>query len=60
MEGIIAHISARAGRCLESEGLLVRDAQNSHLALQALDDAAMDDVLSHSITYRIAVGAFTM
>ena len=55
-EGIIAHISARIGRYLERQGLRVRDEESSHLALEAWDDAVLDGLLGHSITYRIAVG----
>ena len=34
----------------------MRDIENSYLPLEALDDAVMNDLLGHSITYRIAVG----
>ena len=51
-----AHIGARVGRYLERQGLLVRDVETSYLALEVGDDAALDDLLSHSITYRIALG----
>ena len=30
--------------------------ENSYLTLEARDDAAMDDLIGHSVTYRIAVG----
>jgi len=49
-------ISQRVGRYLERQGLLVRDIENSYLQLEALDDSVMNDLLGHSITYRIAVG----
>jgi hypothetical protein len=35
---------------------LERDAEHSHLALDAADEDPMDQLLGHSITYRIAVG----
>ena len=38
------------------DGLLVRDVENSYLQLDAVDESAMDDLLGHSITYRIALG----
>ena len=72
LDELIGNISARVGRYLERQGLLVRNmddcmdaggrathgavAGNSYLAREAGDDAGLDDLLSHSITYRIAVG----
>jgi hypothetical protein len=53
----LAHtIALRVGRFLERQGLLERDAENSYLASDAVDDDAMNSLLGHSITYRIAVG----
>jgi hypothetical protein len=53
----LAHtIAHRVGRYLERQGLLERDAENSYLASDAVDDDAMNSLLGHSITYRIAVG----
>jgi Putative transposase/Transposase zinc-binding domain len=49
-------IAHRVGRFLERQGLLERDAENSYLASNAVDDDAMNSLLGHSITYRIAVG----
>lgn len=46
----------RVGCYLERQGLLERDAENSYLALEAVDDDPMNQLLGHSITYRIAVG----
>ena len=57
LEAIIAHIRARIGRYLERQGLLVRDEETSHLALKIGDDAVLDGLLGHSITYRMAVGS---
>lgn len=37
-------------------GVLVRDCENCYLALDPSDGAAIDDLLGHSITYRIAIG----
>jgi len=56
LDGLIGNISARVGRYLERQGLLVQDMENSYLAREADDDAALDALLSNSITYRIAVG----
>ena len=53
----LAHtIAHRVGRYLERQGLLERDAENSYLASDAVDEDAMSSLLRHSITYRIAVG----
>ena len=53
----LAHtIAHRVGHFLERQGLLERDAENSYLALDAVDDDPMTPLLGHSITYRIAVG----
>ena len=53
----LAHtIAQRVGRFLERQGLLERDAENSYLAGEAVESGPMDQLLGHSITYRIAVG----
>ena len=53
----LAHtIARRVGRYLERQGLLERDAENSYLAADAVDEDPMSQLLGHSITYRIAVG----
>ena len=49
-------IAHRVGRFLERQGLLERDAENSYLAGDAVEGAPLDQLLGHSITYRIAVG----
>ncbi len=49
-------IAVRIARFLEREGLLERDAENSYLASEAVDDGPMDQLLGHSITCRIPVG----
>jgi hypothetical protein len=49
-------IARRVGRFLEGQGLLERDAENSYLVTDALPGGSMDQLLGHSITYRIAVG----
>ncbi len=56
LELLVQMISQRVGRYLERQGWLVRDIENSFLQLEALDDSAINDLLGHSITYRIAVG----
>ena len=49
-------IARRVGRYLERQGLLERDAENSYLALEAVPEDSMAQLMGHSITYRIAVG----
>jgi hypothetical protein len=49
-------IAQRTARYLERQGLLERDGENSYLTSYAGDDGPMDQLLEHSITYRIAVG----
>jgi len=51
----LAHtIAHRVGRFLERQGLLERDAENSYLASDAVDDVPMTPLVGLSITYRIA------
>ena len=49
-------IARRVGRYLERQGLLERDAENSYLTTDAVSEDSMNQLLGHSITYRIAVG----
>jgi len=56
LEALIQSISQRIGAYLEREGLLVRDIENTYLQLDPPDESAMNDLLGHSITYRIAIG----
>ena len=49
-------IARRVGRFLERQGLLERDVEHNYLAGKAIDAGPMDQLLGHSITYRIAVG----
>ena len=49
-------IAHRIGRFPERRGLLERDAENSYLGRDAVDDDAMNPLLGHSIAHRIAVG----
>lgn len=56
LDKLVQTISHRVGRYLERTGLLVRDVENSYLQLDGVDESAMDDLLGHSITYRIAFG----
>ena len=49
-------IARRIGCFLERQGLLKRDAESSYLSLDAAEEDPVDQLLGHSITYRIAVG----
>jgi hypothetical protein len=49
-------IARRVGRFLERQGLLERDAENSYLSGDAGEGGPLDQLLGHSITYRVAVG----
>jgi hypothetical protein len=53
---LVHTIASRVGRFLERQGLLERDAENTYLATEAVDEDPMSELLGHSITYRIAVG----
>lgn len=55
LDELLATITTRVGRHLQRWGWLSRDAESSHLNLDR-DDTALDSLLSHSITYRIALG----
>jgi hypothetical protein len=59
LETLIARIAERIGRALEREGLLARDCENSFLTFDPAAGGPMDDLLGHSITYRVAVGPRT-
>ncbi len=53
---LVQTIARRVGRYLERQGLLERDAENSYLASDVVSGEPIDQILGHSITYRIAVG----
>jgi len=49
-------IAERVGGFLQRQGLLERDGETHYLATEAVDEGSMDQLIGHSITYRIAVG----
>jgi hypothetical protein len=58
LQSLVELIAQRVGRQLERRGLLRRDAESSHLTLEPSgEEEGLADLQSHSITYRIAVGA---
>ncbi len=56
LDAILTVITARIARHLERRGLLVRDLDSSHLTRAPGEDAALEILQGHSITYRIAIG----
>jgi len=56
LEALVQSVSERVGRHLERQGLLVRDAEASYLALEPEGEDALAPVLGSAITYRIALG----
>ena len=56
LETLVRAISERVGRALERQGLLVRDLEDPFLTLDSPDESGSDELLGHSITYRIALG----
>ena len=56
LENLVYVISKRVSGALERQGLLVRDFENSFLTVDTPDGAGFEDLLGHSITYRVALG----
>jgi hypothetical protein len=52
----VERLAERIGRALERQGILARDAENSYLEFAPEAGGPMDDLMGHSITYRVAVG----
>ncbi len=55
LQRLVEQIAGRIGRALERRGLVERDLENAWLAADT-EAGALDDLLGHSLTYRIAVG----
>lgn len=58
LQGLVQRIAERTGRKLEKRGLVERDIENAWLA-DTGEAGPLDDLIGHSITYRIAVGPRT-
>jgi ribosomal protein S27E len=56
LQWLVERIAERIGRALTRQGLLARDAEESFLELDPAGCGPMDDLLGHSITYRVAIG----
>ena len=55
LAALVQQIAARIGKTLERRGLIERDLDNAWLASDG-EAGRLDDLIGHSITYRIAVG----
>jgi hypothetical protein len=53
---LVNQISLRVAAYLERQGFLERDEENSYLQLDGMEEDPMQQLLGHSITYRVAVG----
>jgi hypothetical protein len=56
LQALVERLAERIGRALERQGLLARDAESSYLELGPEAGGPLDDLIGHSITYRVAVG----
>ncbi len=55
LQALVEQIAARVGEALVRRGLIERDIENAWLSSGA-EPGPLDDMIGHSITYRIAVG----
>lgn len=55
-QALLQRITERIGRLLERRGLTERDCENAWLSGDPEGAGSLDDLIGHSITYRIAVG----
>jgi hypothetical protein len=53
-QALVQQIAARIGKVLEQRGLVERDMENAWLAMPE-EGGPLDDLIGHSITYRVAV-----
>lgn len=56
LHNLLHRISDRVARFLERRGVLERDEDNSYLTLDGLEEDPLQDIRTHSVTYRIALG----
>lgn len=57
LQAVAQQIAERVGRLLEKRGLVERDMENAWLTTDG-SSGPLDDLIGHSIAYRIAVGPF--
>jgi ribosomal protein S27E len=55
LQDLVQQIATRIGKVLEQRSLIERDMENAWLATHG-EGGPLDDLIGHSITYRIAVG----
>jgi ribosomal protein S27E len=55
LQALVERIAARVGRMLERRGVVERDMENAWLVANG-EPGPLDDLIGHSLTYRIAVG----
>jgi hypothetical protein len=55
LQRLVEQVGAQVGQVLERHGLIERDIENAWLATD-FEAGPLDDLIGHSITYRIAVG----
>ena len=53
---LVHTLSHRIARCLEKQGLLERDVENTWLTLEEGEEDTLTKLHGHSVTYRIATG----
>jgi hypothetical protein len=56
LQELVEQIAARVGQVLERRGFIELEIENAWLSSGA-EPGPLDDLLGHSITYRIAVGS---
>jgi hypothetical protein len=57
LQVLVQAIAERIGRSLERAGLITRDVENAYLTFDPSEEAPINTLVGHSITYRIATGA---
>jgi hypothetical protein len=55
LQALVERLAERIGHALERAGILASDAESAYLELGPAAGGPMDDLLGHSITYRVAV-----
>ena len=56
LQALVERLAERIGRALERQGLLARDTENSYLEFGPNAGGPLEDLIGHSITYRVAMG----
>lgn len=55
-QALVERLAKCIGRALERRGALVRDAESGFLEFEPVARGPIDDLLGHSIMYRVAMG----